>query len=145
MQYFVRQGYMRAYVLDQPSRARSPHQPEIGPQSRNTVERIEQRFTAPERSNLWPQARLHTQWPGTGVAGDPVFNQYFAQVYPSLAAFPRQQELNRDAGAALLDQIGPAILLTHSQSGTVWMAYRRRTAITRERDRRAGTIRAARA
>ena len=117
MQYFVRQGYV-VYVLDQPSRARSPHQPEIGPQSRNTVERIEQRFTAPERSNLWPQARLHTQWPGTGVAGDPVFDQYFAQVYPSLTAFPRQQELNRDAGATLLDQIGPAILLTHSQSGT---------------------------
>jgi pimeloyl-ACP methyl ester carboxylesterase len=117
MQYFVRQGYV-VYVLDQPSRARSPHQPEIGPQSRNTVERIEQRFTAPERSNLWPQARLHTQWPGTGVAGDPVFDQYFAQVYPSLTAFPRQQELNRDAGAALLDRIGPAILLTHSQSGT---------------------------
>jgi hypothetical protein len=39
------------------------------------------------------------------------------QSYPSLASFPRQQELNRDAGSALLDRIGPAILLT-SQSGT---------------------------
>jgi len=117
MQYFVRQGYA-VYVLDQPSRARSGHQPEVGPQSRNGVERIQQRFTAPERSNLWPQARLHTQWPGAGVAGDPVFDQFFAQNYPSLASFPRQQELNRDAGAALLDRIGPAILLTHSQSGT---------------------------
>ena len=27
------------------------------------------------------------------------------------------EQLNRDAGAALLDKIGPAILLTHSQSG----------------------------
>lgn len=69
MQYFVRQGYA-VYVLDQPSRARSGHQPEVGPQSRNGVERIQQRFTAPERSHLWPQARLHTQWPGSGVAGD---------------------------------------------------------------------------
>lgn len=117
MQYFLRQGYT-VYALDQPSRARSPHQPEVGPQSRNAVERVQQRFTAPERSNLWPQARLHTQWPGAGVAGDPVFDQFFAQNYPSLASFPRQQELNRDAGAALLDRIGPAILLTHSQSGT---------------------------
>jgi pimeloyl-ACP methyl ester carboxylesterase len=33
-------------------------------------------------------------------------------------SFPKQQELNRDAGSALLDKIGPAILLTHSQSGT---------------------------
>src|SRR5262249_20126623 len=31
--------------------------------------------------------------------------------------FAKQQELNRDAGIALLDRIGPAILLTHSQSG----------------------------
>jgi pimeloyl-ACP methyl ester carboxylesterase len=117
MQYFLRQGYA-VYVLDQPSRARSPHQAEVGPQTRNASEWVEQRFTAPERSNLWPQARLHTQWPGSGVAGDPVFDQFFAQNYPSLASFPRQQELNRDAGAALLDRIGPAILLTHSQSAT---------------------------
>jgi pimeloyl-ACP methyl ester carboxylesterase len=51
------------------------------------------------------------------VEGDPVFDQFFAQNFPSLASFPRQQELNRDAGAALLDKIGPAILFTHSQSG----------------------------
>ena len=117
MQYFLRQGYA-VYVLDQPSRARSPHQPDVGPLSRNGVDAVQQRFTAPEHSNLWPQATLHTQWPGTGVAGDPVFDQFFAQNYPSLASFPRQQELNRDAGAALLDRIGPAILLTHSQSAT---------------------------
>jgi pimeloyl-ACP methyl ester carboxylesterase len=117
MQYFLRQGYP-VYALDQPSRARSPHQPEVGPQSRNSVDRIQERFTAPERAKLWPQATLHTQWPGSGLAGDPVFDQFYAQIYPSLTSFPRQQELNRDAGAALLDRIGPAILLTHSQSGT---------------------------
>jgi hypothetical protein len=99
-------GYA-VYVLDQPSRARSPHQAETGPQSRNSTERVQQRFTAPERSKLWPQSTLHTQWPGTGVAGDPVFDQFYAQNFPSLTSFPRQQELNRDAGAALLDRIGP--------------------------------------
>ena len=131
MQYFVRQGYA-VYVLDQPSRARSPHQPEVGPQSRFSVERVQQRFTAPERSNLWPQARLHTQWPGTGVAGDPVFDQFFAQIYPSLTSFPRQQELNRDAGAALLDRIGPAVLVTHSQSGTFgWLVADARPALVK--------------
>jgi len=131
MQYFVGQGYA-VYVLDQPSRARSPQQPEVGPQSRLSVERVQQRFTAPERSNLWPQARLHTQWPGTGVAGDPVFDQFFAQIYPSLTSFPRQQELNRDAGAALLDRIGPAILVTHSQSGTFgWLVADVRPALVK--------------
>jgi pimeloyl-ACP methyl ester carboxylesterase len=117
MQYFLRQGYA-VYVLDQPSRARSPHQAEVGAQSRGSTSRVAQRFTAPERSTLWPQATLHTQWPGTGIEGDPVFDQFYAQNFPSLASFPRQQELNRDAGAALLDRIGPAILVTHSQSGT---------------------------
>jgi pimeloyl-ACP methyl ester carboxylesterase len=131
MQYFLRQGYA-VYALDQPSRARSPHQPEVGPQSRNPVERVQQRFTAPERSNLWPQAKLHTQWPGAGVAGDSVFDQFFAQIYPSLVSFPRQQELNRDAGAALLDRIGPAILLTHSQSGTFgWLVADARPALVK--------------
>ena len=117
MQYFLRQGYA-VYVLDQPSRARSPHQPEAGPQISRPSAWVEQQFTAPERYNLWPQARLHTQWPGPGIAGDPIFDQFFAQNYPSLTSFPRQQELNRDAGSALLDRIGPAILFTHSQSGT---------------------------
>ena len=117
MQHFVRLGYA-VYVLDQPARARSPWQPEAGPLRRLPVAWVEQQFTAPARANLWPQAKLHTQWPGLGVEGDPVFDQFFAQTFPSLDSFQRQQELNRDAGAALLDSIGPAILLTHSQSGT---------------------------
>ena len=115
MQYFVRQGYA-VYVLDQLPRARSPHQPETGELTRLSVARVQQQFTAPERSNLWPQAKLHTQWPGAGVAGGPVFDQFVGQNCPSLASFPRQQELNREAGAALLDKIGPSILFTHTQT-----------------------------
>jgi pimeloyl-ACP methyl ester carboxylesterase len=131
MQYFLRQGYA-VYVLDQPSRARSPHQAEVGAQTRGSTARVQERFTAPERSKLWPQAVLHTQWPGTGIAGDPVFDQFYAQNFPSLSSFPRQQELNRDAGAALLDRIGPAILLTHSQSGTFgWLVADARPAMVK--------------
>src|SRR6201999_3553081 len=82
---------------------------------------IEQRFTAPERSNLWPQAKAHTQWPGTGVMGDPSFDQFYAEQLPSLDSFPKQQERNRDAEAALLDRIGPSIRLIHSEAGAfVW-------------------------
>jgi pimeloyl-ACP methyl ester carboxylesterase len=115
--YFLRRGFA-VYICDQPSRARSPHHPETGQLTRHSTARVEQQFTAPSRSKLWPQAHLHTQWPGEGVAGDPVFDQFYAQNFPSLASFPQQQALNRDAGAALLDRIGEAILLTHSQSGT---------------------------
>jgi pimeloyl-ACP methyl ester carboxylesterase len=116
-QYFLGQGYA-VYVMDQPGRGRSGyHVDAYGPLSRNSAERTQQQFTAPERAMRWPQARLHTQWPGAGVIGDAYFDQFFSEQMPSIASFPKQQELNRDAGAALLDIIGPAILLTHSQSG----------------------------
>jgi pimeloyl-ACP methyl ester carboxylesterase len=115
-QYFLKLGYA-VYVLDQPGRGRSALRADYGETVQRPTSWVQQQFTAPERSKLWPQAKLHTQWPGTGVAGDPVFDQFYAQQLPAIASFPKQQELNRDAGAALLDKIGPAILLTHSQSG----------------------------
>jgi pimeloyl-ACP methyl ester carboxylesterase len=116
-QYFLEQGYA-VYVVDQPGRGRSAYAEDAyGPLGRNSVERIQQQFTAPERYMKWPQAKLHTQWPGSGVQGDAAFDQFYAEQMPAIRSFPKQQELNRDAGAALLDMIGPAILLTHSQSG----------------------------
>ena len=79
--------------------------------------RTEQRFVAPERFNLWPQAKLHTQWPGSGKPGDPASTRSTPRSFPRSSAIQKQQELNRDAGIALLDKIGPAVLLMHSQSG----------------------------
>ena len=115
--YFVRQGYA-VYVVDQPARARSGYFTEAyGPTRRPVTEYMQRRFTAPERYNDWPQAKLHTQWPGTGVAGDPVFDRFFASQVEDIRDVSVIEKLNRDAGAALLDKIGPAILLTHSQSG----------------------------
>jgi pimeloyl-ACP methyl ester carboxylesterase len=115
-QFFLKRGYA-VYVMDQPGRGRSALRPDYGDTVQRPTSWVQQQFTAPERSKLWPQARLHTQWPGTGMAGDPIFDQFYAQQLQAIASFPKQQELNRDAGAALLDKIGPAILLTHSQSG----------------------------
>src|SRR6202047_2191784 len=66
---------------------------------------------------MWPQAHLHNQFPGDGRPGDPNFDQFYASQFPSIASFPQQQQLNRDALLALLDKIGPSILLTHSQAG----------------------------
>jgi len=117
-QFFLRQGYA-VYVIDQPGRGRAAYPTEIyGPLSpAPNPETIQQRFTSIERYNLWPQAHLHTQWPGDGKPGDGVFDQFVASQVPTLPDFTRQQLLNRDAIVSLLDKIGPAILLTHSQSG----------------------------
>jgi pimeloyl-ACP methyl ester carboxylesterase len=116
-QYFVRQGYA-AYVVDQPGRARSGYlAAAYGPM--HNVERGNalSRFVAQEKFKLWPQAALHTQWPGSGEPDDPATIQLAASQMPAIADFASQQFLNRDALLALLDKIGPSILLTHSQAG----------------------------
>src|SRR5215471_8425919 len=116
-QFFLRQGYA-VYVVDQPGRGRAAYEAQhYGSLTRVDLENTQRRFVAPERYKLWPQAQLHTQWPGKAEPGDAVFDQFYASQVPSIQDFTLQQLLNRDAIAALLDKIGPSILLTHSQSG----------------------------
>jgi pimeloyl-ACP methyl ester carboxylesterase len=116
--FFVGHGYT-TYMVDQPARGRSAWQPEVdGKLTTFPAERIEQLFTSPETLGSWPQAKLHTQWPGGGRSGDPVFDAFYATQVQYLSDNAETQRLNQQAGAALLDRIGPAILLTHSQSGS---------------------------
>jgi pimeloyl-ACP methyl ester carboxylesterase len=126
-QHFLRRGYA-VYIVEQPGRGRSSYQPDTdGTQAYPEVLRVQQRFTAPEKFNLWPQARLHTQWPGTGTAGDPNFDQFFASQVPFVQKADVTQALNRDAIAALIDKLGPVVLMTHSQSGAYgWEAVDQR-------------------
>ncbi|HEX3487252.1 MAG TPA: alpha/beta hydrolase [Micropepsaceae bacterium] len=116
-QYFVRQGYA-VYVVDQPGRGRSGYLPATYGPARN-VESTNSfaRFVAQEKSKLWPQAALHTQWPGDGTPNDPAAQQVMASQLPAIASFEKQQFLNRDALIALFEKIGPGILLVHSQAG----------------------------
>ncbi|KAJ6567279.1 Alpha/beta hydrolase family-domain-containing protein [Mycena vulgaris] len=115
--YFLSQGY-ELYIVDQPSRARSPWQPAVdGVLSVGDTFTIESHFTAVQRFPLWPTAVLHTQWPGNGSVGDPVFDRFYASTVPSLNSSAEEAGKIKHAGSQLLDQIGPVILLTHSQSG----------------------------
>ena len=115
--YFLEQGYA-VYVVDQPARARSGFFTDVyGTTRRPTTQSVSERFTAPETKRLYPQATLHSQWPGKGIPGDPAFDQFFASQVEDIADIGVIETLNREAGVALLDRIGPAILLTHSQSG----------------------------
>jgi pimeloyl-ACP methyl ester carboxylesterase len=115
--YFLEQGYA-VYVVDQPGRARSGYFTEAyGETRRPTTGAMSRRFTAPATQPDYPQAKLHTQWPGKGVPGDPVFDQFFASQVEDIRDVAVIERLNREAGVALLEKIGAAILLTHSQSG----------------------------
>jgi pimeloyl-ACP methyl ester carboxylesterase len=120
-QWFEEQGYA-VYVVDQPTRGRSAYNDTIAPITRFPASQLEQRFTATAKFNLWPQAKLHTQFPGEGpnkgLRGDPVFDQFYASQVEYIADARVNESMLRAAVAALLDKIGPAIVLTHSQSGS---------------------------
>lgn len=121
-EYFVEQGYV-VYLVDQPARGRSVWHPEINGKLRMfSARQIETLFTAARELGTWPQAKLHSQWPGSGRKGDPVFDAFYATQVVSLQSDGETQALAKDAGAALLDRIGPAIILTHSQSGLLGWA-----------------------
>jgi len=116
-QHFVREGYA-VYVVDQPGRGRSGYLAEAyGPARNVDRDNAPRRFVAQEKYKLWPQAHLHTQWPGSGEPEDPAALQLAQSQLPAIEDFTMQQVLNRDALLALLDRIGPAILLVHSQAG----------------------------
>ena len=118
--YFVEQGYV-TYMIDQPMRGRSAWHPVDGPTRMLTVQQEELQFTASAIVGTWPQAKKHTQWPGDGEKkgrkGDPVFDAFYATQVETLSSNEETQRRNQAAGAALLDKIGPAIVVTHSQSG----------------------------
>lgn len=108
------------FIIDQTFRGRSAWQPKAGAPSPSTysAELIQQRFTAGQNYNLWPQAGLHTQWNGSGIQGDHVFDAFYSSNVQFINNATYQQKTVQDAGAALLDMIGiPVILLGHSQGG----------------------------
>jgi pimeloyl-ACP methyl ester carboxylesterase len=120
--YFLAQGYV-LYLIDQPARGKSAWHASInGPLSGLSIAETEQRFTASEVNGTWPAAKKHTQWPGDGPKkgrkGDPIFDAFFATQVESLSSAVETETLIQAAGSALLDKIGPAILVTHSQSGS---------------------------
>ncbi|KAI0757778.1 Alpha/beta hydrolase family-domain-containing protein [Daedaleopsis nitida] len=121
--FFLAEGY-QLYIIDQTERGRSPLTSALtNATSSFTVEDVEQRFTAPERFLLWPQAEKHTQWPGSGLRGDPYFDAYYSSTVPSLSSELAQQTTMQAAGAQLLDRIRtPAVLVAHSQGGAMpWL------------------------
>jgi len=121
--YFLEQGY-EIYIVDQPARGRSIWLPNSGIAVKTySAELMEERFTASNFYQSWPQAILHTQWPGDndatkGRKGDPIFDAFYASTIQFVASEISVQTMMQKAGAALLDKIGAAILLTHSQSGS---------------------------
>ena len=114
--FLLQDGYV-VYVVDRPGHGRAPFHPDVlGPMgSPLSIELVSRLFTnaagAPEAH---PTADLHTEWPGSGDPDDPCVRQFAAGTGPMLADLPAAHAVERERGAALLDDIGPAILMTAS-------------------------------
>ncbi len=111
---FLRLGYA-VYVVDRTGHGRAPYHPDaLGPMTPlPTYEFIEGLFTAPERARAYPQAALHDQWP----EGPQIMDQLLSGMGPSIADLAATHRNMQACGTALLEMIGPAILVTHSAGG----------------------------
>lgn len=117
VEYFLEQGFV-VYTFEQPARGRSVYHPHIqGKLCSYSAPFLEKNFTATRELADWPQAQKHTQWPGVGKRGDEVFDAFYAGTVSFLENIVEIQQLVQKAGVALLDCIGPAVLVTHSQAG----------------------------
>lgn len=123
--YLLQEGYA-VYVVDRPGHGRSPYHPDVlGPMGAPfTYELSMALFTAMSKGPLnHPAAHLHSQWLGSGEIGDETLDQFSASSGPMMANFPAAHALEQSRIAALLDEIGPAVVVTHSAGGpTGWLA-----------------------
>jgi len=103
---FVEHGFA-VYVVDQVGRGRSGDNPEVyGPYARLAPGDLESIFTGQENFNLFPQAKLHAQWPGgPGMWGNAAFDQFYLSQVPYIASALKSEELVNPALFALLDPV----------------------------------------
>ena len=122
--FLLREGYA-VYVVDRPGHGRAPFHPDVlGPMgSPLSIELVSRLFTnAASSPGAHSTADLHTQWPGSGDPDDPYVRQFAAGTGPMLADLSAAHAVERERGAALLDEIGPAILMTASAGGPMgWL------------------------
>ncbi|KAA8895173.1 alpha/beta-hydrolase [Sphaerosporella brunnea] len=114
--FFLQRAH-RVYIADQPLRGRSPVPAGGYPLRAYSAEYVSSRFA---NTTLWPQARLHSQWPGAadGRRGDPVFDGF----YKAQASFEGNNTLQEQrAVAGLLELLTavrePVVVVSHSQAG----------------------------
>lgn len=120
--HLVEAGYP-VYVIDRAGHGRSPYHPEVvGPMGPPfTYPAAQGLFVAPNR------AEEQTAWTWGREPGNPEFDQLVAAFGPLPGDLGYSQDLDATRIAALLDRIGPAILITHSAGGPVgWVVADRR-------------------
>jgi len=118
----VEAGYA-GYVVDRPGHGRSPYHPDVlGPMGGAFPFEAGAGLFAPG-----PENPAHTQWPGPGGIDDPALEAFMWGTGPMVADLAAAQALEAERLARLLDQVGPAVLVTHSAgAGCGWLAAQAR-------------------
>lgn len=112
----LEQGY-KVYVIDRPGQGRNPYYPFL----HGLFDREAQTFERVAKAVAGPQ------WPGAGDANDPAVVRYAASLGQPMRNDPITQNVWRTRGAILLDDIGPAILLTHGDGAVfAWVTAQAR-------------------
>ncbi|RPA84946.1 alpha/beta-hydrolase [Ascobolus immersus RN42] len=122
--FFLNKGYT-VYIVDQPFTGRSG-----APVGKDkdvfvfTTEIASGLFStvAPENSTLpkWPQQRLQTQWPGTGLQGDDFFDHYYASNHKWNVDQEQQEPIASAQLIKLINNIeGDVMLIAHSQGAPI--------------------------
>jgi pimeloyl-ACP methyl ester carboxylesterase len=123
----VERGF-RVYVVDRPGQGRPPYIPDLhGPFAAQAPT-----FEQVIRSVSMPDAPGHTQWPGTGQMGDPTLDQFLASQGPGPQNAVGAENAWRFSGSRLLEETGPAIVVTHGDGATfAWVAADERPDLVR--------------
>lgn len=107
---FLRRNFP-VYLLDQPRRGRAARSTKPLPPGATLSNADEQLWFGIFRFGTYPDF-----YPGVQFSKDPqALNQFYRQGVPNTG--PYDAQVNIDAVSALFSQIGPGILVTHSQSG----------------------------
>ena len=120
-EYFVRQG-IPTYVVDHSGRARSGFDPSLTNRAKlEGKPELVPNFWTFSNEEAWTVFRFgltpfvpyaNTQFPIEAQG------QYFAQIVPNTeTSYPESGQSTINSLAALVDRIGPAIIVVHSQSG----------------------------
>lgn len=122
---FLLAGF-EVFVVDQPGRGRSGYSSTLYGEYIDReldINDCERRFTSMKDLGNWSQAKLHSQWPENGKRGNDIFDQYMASQVNTMEDRIEIEKMSRVALADLLDRIGSAFVLGHSQGGPFcWLA-----------------------
>lgn len=110
------------YIIDQPRRGRAGYT-QAKAQDQNAVPTTSRESSAWNafRNGIWTPPQAAALYPGVKFPSDAAsIDQFFRQQTPDTGEEPRTDEHRAFMGqtmAALLEQTGPAVLVTHSNSG----------------------------